>query len=67
MDAYLQRYLAFMGPDAVAKIAPRVKTVSAKALTDVVRQLADLGTDELSLVPTSSDPDEVKRVADLIA
>ena len=66
MDAYLQRYLAFMGPDAVAKIAPSVKTVSAKALSDVVRQLADLGTDELSLVPTSSDPDEVKRVADLI-
>ena len=66
MDAYLQRYLAFMGPDAVAKIAPSVKTVSAQALSDVVRQLADLGTDELSLVPTSSDPDELKRVADLL-
>ena len=32
-----------------------------------VRRLEDLGTDELSLVPTTSNPDDVDRVADILA
>jgi len=66
MDQYLQRYLAFMGPGVARKIAAAVQTTSAKALRAVVRELADVGTDELSLVPTTLDPDEVERVADLL-
>ena len=66
MDEYLQRYLAFMGPGTAEKLAPSVRTISAQSLLDVVPQLADLGTDELSLVPTTSDPDDVYRVADLL-
>jgi len=66
MDEYLHRYLAFMGPGTAEKLAPSVQTLSAQALKDVVRKLADLGTDELSLVPTSADPDEVQRVADIL-
>jgi hypothetical protein len=31
-----------------------------------VRELSDLGCDELVLVPTTLDPDEVDRVADLL-
>ena len=66
MDRYLDRYLGFMGRDAVRKLAPTVNTLSAQALKQVVRELAEIGTDELSLVPTTSDPDEVRRVADIL-
>ena len=32
----------------------------------MVRQLRDCGTDELSLVPTTADPDELDRLADAL-
>ncbi|MCP4006682.1 MAG: LLM class flavin-dependent oxidoreductase [bacterium] len=67
IDAYLERYLAFMGPGVPAKLAPTVTTTSAQALRDVVRQLADVGTDELCLVPTTSDPEELERALEVIA
>jgi electron transfer flavoprotein alpha/beta subunit len=60
------RYLNFMGPDAARKLAPTVTTLSAGALKDAARQIADLGCDELILVPTTADPDEVDRVADIL-
>ena len=66
LDDYLMRYLNFMGRDAARKLAPTVTTLSAKALKDAARQIADLGCDELILVPTTSDPDEVDRVADIL-
>ncbi len=66
MEEYLARYLAFMGPGVARKLAPTVTTRSAGALKDVVRQLAGLGTDELVLVPTTSDPQELDRVADIL-
>jgi alkanesulfonate monooxygenase SsuD/methylene tetrahydromethanopterin reductase-like flavin-dependent oxidoreductase (luciferase family) len=66
MDRYLRRYLAFLGPEAVRALVPSVTVLSAQALRDAVRQLEDLGTDELSLVPTTSDPDDVERVADIL-
>jgi alkanesulfonate monooxygenase SsuD/methylene tetrahydromethanopterin reductase-like flavin-dependent oxidoreductase (luciferase family) len=66
MDAYLQRYLRFMGPGVAEALAPTVTTTSAQALADAVRQLADCGADELSLVPTTTDPDEIERVVDAI-
>jgi alkanesulfonate monooxygenase SsuD/methylene tetrahydromethanopterin reductase-like flavin-dependent oxidoreductase (luciferase family) len=67
MDRYLRRYLAFLGPDAVRALVPSVTTLSAQALKDAVCRLEDLGTDELSLVPTTSNPDDVDRVADILA
>jgi alkanesulfonate monooxygenase SsuD/methylene tetrahydromethanopterin reductase-like flavin-dependent oxidoreductase (luciferase family) len=66
MDEYLQRYLCFLGDDVARALAPTVKATSAAALRDAARVLADLGTDELILVPTTADPDEVDRVADLL-
>jgi alkanesulfonate monooxygenase SsuD/methylene tetrahydromethanopterin reductase-like flavin-dependent oxidoreductase (luciferase family) len=66
LDAYLHRYLNFMGPDLAAHLIPTVKTDSAERLKDAIRMAADHGTDELLLVPTTSDPDEVLRVADLV-
>jgi alkanesulfonate monooxygenase SsuD/methylene tetrahydromethanopterin reductase-like flavin-dependent oxidoreductase (luciferase family) len=65
LDAYVKRYLNFMGP-AAAAIAPTVRCVDGKVLRSAVRELSDLGCDELVLVPTTLDPDEVDRVADLL-
>ncbi|MBI1817766.1 MAG: LLM class flavin-dependent oxidoreductase [Deltaproteobacteria bacterium] len=66
LDEYLHRYLNFMGADAARALAPTVQTTSAAALRDALKMLADLGTDEVFLVPTTADPDEVHRVADII-
>jgi alkanesulfonate monooxygenase SsuD/methylene tetrahydromethanopterin reductase-like flavin-dependent oxidoreductase (luciferase family) len=67
MDVYVQRYLGFFGAEAAASMATLCTTVSAVALREVVRQVADLGADELILVPTTSDPGELARVADVLA
>ncbi|MBI4518733.1 MAG: LLM class flavin-dependent oxidoreductase [Deltaproteobacteria bacterium] len=67
LDDYLARYLGFLGDEAARALAPTVQTASPAALRDAARRLADLGTDELILVPTTADPDEVNRVADILA
>jgi len=67
LDAYLHRYLDFMGEGAASKLAPTVITTSAQALRETARRIADLGCDELILVPTTADPDELDRVADALA
>ena len=66
MDTYLNRYLNFMGPGVAETMAPMATTDSADKLRDVVSMLEDLGADELLLVPTTGDADEVDRVADLV-
>ena len=66
MDGYLKRYLNFMGPGVAETLAPTVATTSASALRDTVAMVEGLGADELILAPTTSDPDEVHRVADLL-
>jgi len=66
LDHYLERYLNFMGQETAEQLIPLVTVDSAARLKDAIRMVADLGADELLLVPTTSDPDEVERVADLI-
>lgn len=66
MDAYVTRYLGTFGTETAAAMASVCTTTSAAALRDVVRQVAETGADELILVPTTADPDEVERVADLV-
>jgi len=67
LDAYLIRYLGFLGPGIAERLAPTVTTTSAGALRDVVKRLEDCGADELSLVPTTIDPDEIDRVQEALA
>ncbi|MBP1684834.1 MAG: hypothetical protein H6Q33_977 [Deltaproteobacteria bacterium] len=55
-----------MEEDLARALAPTVNTTSAAAVRDAVRMLADLGTDKFLLVPTTADPDEVGRVADVL-
>lgn len=65
MDAYLERYLNFMG-DTAEFLIPTVKCVDAASLKDAVARARDNGADEVILAPTTLDPDEVKRVEDLL-
>lgn len=62
---YLHRYLNFLGPMAEALI-PMVPFHDPAALSEGVDRARDLGADELLLTPTSADPDEVDRAADLL-
>lgn len=66
IDRYLARYLRFLGPDVPGIVAPTVKTTSETALKELADALENLGTDELLLVPTTSDPEEVDRVANIL-
>jgi alkanesulfonate monooxygenase SsuD/methylene tetrahydromethanopterin reductase-like flavin-dependent oxidoreductase (luciferase family) len=66
IDTYLARYLNFLGEGVAEQVAPSVKTTSPAALKEVVRTLADLGADELLLVPTTIDPAEVDRAAQVV-
>lgn len=65
MNAYLGRYLGFLGPSA-ADLIPLVPTVDAGALRDAVQRARDAGADEIVLAPTTTDPAEIKRVEDLL-
>lgn len=67
MDAYVHRYLGFMGEAGAKALAPLATTTSEKKLKEVIGALRDLGTDELILVPTTSEVAEVDRIADLIS
>jgi alkanesulfonate monooxygenase SsuD/methylene tetrahydromethanopterin reductase-like flavin-dependent oxidoreductase (luciferase family) len=65
MDAYLRRYLNFMGRAAEGLI-PLVPTIGAAAVRDALARARDAGADEVILAPTTIDPDEVTRLADLV-
>ncbi|MCW5890304.1 MAG: LLM class flavin-dependent oxidoreductase [bacterium] len=65
MDAYLRRYLDFMGRAAEGLIR-LVPTIGAGAVRDAVARARDAGADEVILAPTTADPDEVARLADLV-
>ncbi len=66
MDAYVRRYLGIFGEGVAAGVATHCTTTSAAVLRDTMRRIADTGADELILVPTTADPDECDRVAELI-
>jgi alkanesulfonate monooxygenase SsuD/methylene tetrahydromethanopterin reductase-like flavin-dependent oxidoreductase (luciferase family) len=66
MDEYVLRYLRVFGDGIAASLAPLATTTSERALREVIARTADLGADELILVPTTSDADELDRVAALL-
>ncbi len=67
MDAYASRYLGVFGKETARSLAKLCTTASPSALKAAVRRMADVGADDFLLVPTTTDPDEVHRVADLLA
>jgi alkanesulfonate monooxygenase SsuD/methylene tetrahydromethanopterin reductase-like flavin-dependent oxidoreductase (luciferase family) len=65
METYLRRYLNFMGrgADAVVRLVP---STSAAALRAALGRMSDAGADEVLLVPTTTDLDELRRLEDVI-
>ncbi len=64
---HLKRYFTWVSPaerDAIAGMAGFAG--SAQELKDVLKRIEDVGTDEVLLIPTSSDVDQVRRAADVI-
>jgi alkanesulfonate monooxygenase SsuD/methylene tetrahydromethanopterin reductase-like flavin-dependent oxidoreductase (luciferase family) len=66
LDDYLGSYLNFLGPELSKALIPTVTTTSAQQLKELAQALEKMGVDELILAPTTSDPDDVDRVADLL-
>ena len=64
-EAYLRHYYAFTGPFA-ERIAAGLLTTE-KAVREHVAGYADAGCDELVLLPATSDPSELDRLADALS
>lgn len=66
LDDYLGLYMNFLGPELSKMLIPTVTTTSAQQLKELAQALDEMGVDELILVPTTLDPEDVDRVADLL-
>ncbi len=63
---HLLRYMNWIPAEFVDAIAPTTGwSGDEEALAVVLRTFEAIGTDEIHLIPTSSDPDELRRVADV--
>ncbi len=66
LDTFLARYLNFFGEDAARTMAKTARVDSPERLKNALRMLADLGTDEVWLVPTTWEVDELHRVSEVV-
>ncbi|MGZ4705219.1 MAG: LLM class flavin-dependent oxidoreductase [Acidimicrobiales bacterium] len=66
LQAYAHRYLAISGDEMATMMADLCSASSAPRVREAVARLEDAGCDELLLVPTTADPDEVDRIADIV-
>lgn len=68
MHRHLRRYMNWIPVEFVDAMAPTTGFAGTEdELRDVLRGFADIGTDEVQLIPTSSDPDQLRRAADVAA
>ncbi|OBB08353.1 luciferase [Mycobacteriaceae bacterium 1482268.1] len=64
---HLRRYMNWIPAEYVDAIAPNTGWAGNEGeLHSVLRQFDDIGTDEVHLIPTSSDLDQLRRVADVV-
>lgn len=64
---HLRHYMNWIPPEFVDAMAPTTGwSGSAEELVATLRKFAAIGTSEVHLIPTSSDLDQVRRVADLV-
>ena len=56
----------FMAPIARTNVKQICIATTPQALKDALQQAKDAGADDVLLVPTTSDPDDVNRVADIL-
>lgn len=65
---HLRRYMNWIPAEYVDAMAPMTGWAGSEdELLDVLRRFEDIGTDEVQLIPTSADVDEVRRAADVAA
>lgn len=67
LRGFVKRYLDYFGDNMSGPSSASVKTWNAAAIKDALRTFADIGTDEMTLVPVSNDIAQLERVADLVA
>lgn len=66
LGVYLERYLRFMGEDAGRNLLPHCIATSRDGVKRALQICRDAGAEEVVLSPTTTDPDEVHRLADLL-
>jgi alkanesulfonate monooxygenase SsuD/methylene tetrahydromethanopterin reductase-like flavin-dependent oxidoreductase (luciferase family) len=65
---HLRRYMNWIPAEYVDAMAPTTGWAGSEdELVAVLRGFQDIGTDELQLIPTSSDIDQLRRAADVAA
>ena len=65
---HLLRYMNWIPAEYVDAMAPTTGWAGSEdELLAVLRRFEDIGTDEVQLIPTSSDVDQVRRAADVAA
>jgi alkanesulfonate monooxygenase SsuD/methylene tetrahydromethanopterin reductase-like flavin-dependent oxidoreductase (luciferase family) len=64
---HLRRYMNWIPAEYVDAMAPTTGWAGSEAeLRDTLKKFADIGTDEVQLIPTSSNVDQLRRVADVV-
>jgi alkanesulfonate monooxygenase SsuD/methylene tetrahydromethanopterin reductase-like flavin-dependent oxidoreductase (luciferase family) len=64
---HLRRYMNWIPAEYVDAMAPTTGWAGTDdELLEVLRKFADIGTDEVHLIPTTSDVDQLRRVADVV-
>jgi alkanesulfonate monooxygenase SsuD/methylene tetrahydromethanopterin reductase-like flavin-dependent oxidoreductase (luciferase family) len=64
---HLRRYMNWIPAEYVDAMAPTTGWAGTDdELVEVLRRFQAIGTDEIHLIPTSSDIDQVRRVADVV-
>jgi alkanesulfonate monooxygenase SsuD/methylene tetrahydromethanopterin reductase-like flavin-dependent oxidoreductase (luciferase family) len=66
LRAYARDYLGVFGPDLADALAASCTAHSADAVRRALDDLAELGYDEVQLVPTTGDIAELDRLTDLV-
>jgi alkanesulfonate monooxygenase SsuD/methylene tetrahydromethanopterin reductase-like flavin-dependent oxidoreductase (luciferase family) len=65
--SHLRRYMNWIPAEYVDAMAPGTGWAGTDdELLDVLHKFSDIGTDEIHLIPTSSDVDQLRRVADVV-
>jgi alkanesulfonate monooxygenase SsuD/methylene tetrahydromethanopterin reductase-like flavin-dependent oxidoreductase (luciferase family) len=67
LQDYVFDYLKIFGEDEARKIARGMKMYDPVAVREGIAAIAELGCDEIQLVPATADPKEVDRLADILA
>ncbi len=68
MHRHLRRYMNWIPAEYVDAMAPMTGWAGSEdELVAVLRKFADIGTNEVQLIPTSSDIEQLRRAADVVA